>query len=287
VNELLHPGEALSDLLDGRLSPDEAERIRAHLLVCPECAHELAAVRDARAALRSLPAVELPPQFLERLLDDDDVVVPFVRRPRVLGRAATAVAAGLILVVGVGGHPAPAVSAEVNGAVQTHAATVSAISAQLGGPDPIMAPGEVTPSTLPHRSTDVPRPYLAPKQLGDYHLAEAFRSPHGVHLLYERGEYGLSVFEQEGDVDFDRLPLPGQRLRIAGDEAWRWTGPRAAGRVLVLERDGVVITIVGDESQDAVLSAAEALPDGARAVTLEKRLRRACGDALDALSPAG
>jgi hypothetical protein len=285
MTDLLHPSDDLSALLDGRLPAEEAERLRAHLLVCHDCAAELDAVRDVRAAVRSLPAVEPPPGFLDALLADDGVVVPL--RRRVLVRAGAAVAAGLVLVVGVGGHPAPAVSAEVGGAVARHASTVSAVAAGLGGPDPIMSANEVTPTTQPHRSTEVPHPYLAPKELAGYDLVDAFRSPGGVHLLYERGDYGLSVFEQEGEVDFDALPEPGDELDIDGDPAWRWTGPRAAGRVLVLERDGLVLTLVGDESAGAVLRAARALPGHTGDLPFGQRFRRACGDALDALSPAG
>lgn len=287
MTDVLHPGDRLSELLDGRLAAGEDEAVRAHLLACRDCAAELDGVRAARAAVRSLPAVEPPPGFLEALLDP--VVVPFERpaRRRVLANAAVAVAAGLVLVVGMGGQGAPAVSAEVGGAVQRHAATISAVSAGLGGPDPIMSPDEVSPTTLPHRPLDVPEPYLAPRSLGAYRLAEAFRSPRGVHLLYEKGPFALSVFQQEGSVDFGSLPSPGERIRVAGDEAWRWTDGRAEGRVLVLQRDGIVITMVADEPGDAVLDAARALPDGARPLPLVTRLRRAGSNALEVLSPAG
>jgi hypothetical protein len=58
------------------------------------------------------------------------------------------------------------------------------------------------------------------------------------------------------------------------------------GRVLVIERGSLVVTLVGDESGAVVRAAAEALP-GSPEVALETRLRRACGQALDMLSPAG
>jgi len=284
----LHPGDALSDLLDGRLPAREAAEMRAHLVTCADCAAELDAVRDARTSVRSLPAVEPPAGFLERLLveleavDDGPVrsrvaaVLP-LRRRAALANAAAAVVAGLFLVVtGGGGEPAVAVSPEVGGAVEQHASTISSMSAGIGGLAPGMPPSQV------------PEPFLAPKRLGDYRLVRALRSPEGVYLLYRKAEHGLSVFEQEGDLDLDRLPDPGERLEVDGDDAWRWTGPEAGGRVLVLERDGVVVTLVGDESAEAVLAAARALPDGTGSgEPFGTRFRRACGDALEALSPAG
>lgn len=280
----LHPGDALSDLLDGRLPAREAAEVRAHLVTCADCAAELDAVRDARTSVRSLPAVEPPPGFLHQLFVELDewprarlaAVFP-LRRRAALVNAAAAVVAGLFLVAtGSGSEPAVAVSPEVGGAVEQHASSVSAMSAGIGG----LAPG-MTPSQLPE-------PYLAPKRLGDYRLVRALRSSDGVHLLYRKAEHGLSVFEQEGDLDLDRLPQPGERLEVDGDDAWRWTNPRAGGRVLVVERDGVVVTLVGDESAEAVLAAARALPDGhGGGEPLGSRFRRACGDALAALRPAG
>lgn len=292
----LHAGDALSDLLDGRLTVDAAAALRAHVIGCAHCSAELDAVREARASVRSLPAVEPPTAYIEAVLaitEPDErgsgrlaAVLP-LRRSAAMANAAAAVVAGAFIVLGAGGAGAGAVAPGVGGAVEQHAATISAISTGLGAPDPLLPPDEVSPTTLPRRSTDVPRPYLAPKSLGAYRLADAFRSERGVYLLYQKDQYALSVFEQEGNVDFAGLPALGERLQVGGDDAWRWTGPRADGRVLVLERDGVVITLVGDESAGAVLAAARQLPPGARSLPIGTRVRRACGDALDALSPAG
>jgi hypothetical protein len=166
--------------------------------------------------------------------------------------------------------------------VERHAASISAAS--LGGPNPIMGAREVTPTTLPH--TGISRPYTAPKQLAGYTLVDAYRAPKGVQLLYEKGSYGLSVFEQEGNLDPAELPDDGTWLQVDGHRAWRWDAPLADGRVLVVERGDLVLTLVGDESGAAVQAAADALP-GKPQAALPTRLRRACGEALDMLSPAG
>lgn len=290
-----HPEELLSALLDGELPVVEAEAVRAHVLSCSACAAELEAVRDTRASLRLLPAVEPPPGFLDSVLAADGgaasgaaAVVVSPRTPRAaLVNAAAAVAAGLLVLVGIGDpQAAGAVSPEVTGSVERHAATISAVTAGLGGPSPILAPGAVTATTAPRRSTDVPRPYTAPRRLAGYRLVDAFQAPHGLHLLYEKGPYALSVFEEEGDLDYRELPRHGTHLELDGDEGWRWDGGTTAGRVLVLARGGLVFTLVGDESDKAVLAAARALP-GSPEPALGTRVRRACAELLSGLSPTG
>jgi hypothetical protein len=290
---LRHPEDALSALLDGQLDAAEAEAVHAHVVACADCTAELEAVRATRAAIRSLPAVEPPAGFFEGLLagglpeeaPDAPVagrLLPLRSRRAALGNAAAAVAAGLLLVVGFGGNQATAVAPEVATNVERHAASISAAS--LGGANPIMGRSEVTPTTLPH--TGISRPYTAPKELAGYHLVDAYRAPHGVQLLYEKGGYGLSVFEQEGDLDRSELPENGTWFELDGHTAWRWDAPTAQGRVLVAQRGDLVVTLVGDESSAVVRAAAEALP-GTPQVALETRLRRACGEALDMLSPTG
>jgi hypothetical protein len=142
----------------------------------------------------------------------------------------------------------------------------------------------VPPTSLPH--TGIHKPYTAPKGLAGYHLVDAYRADHGVQLLYQNGTYGLSVFEQEGNLDGERLPENGTWFDVDGERAWRWDAPTAQGRVVVVERGDLVVTIVGDESSAVVRSAAEDFPGRPR-VALETRLRRACGEALHMLSPAG
>jgi hypothetical protein len=292
VTDLLRHPDGLSALLDGQLDAAEVEATQVHVVACAECAAELEAVREARAAVRSLPAVEPPAGFFEGLLarglpEDEEratpaPVLPLRSRKVAMGNAAAAVAASLLLVVAFGGNQAQAVAPQVSRNVERHAATISAAS--LGGSNPIVGAPRVTPATLPH--TGISRPYAAPQELAGYRLVDAFRATKGVQLLYEKGPYGLSVFEQEGALDFTALPDHGTRLEIDGSPAWRWDAGLAEGRVLVIDRGALVVTLVGDESGAAVLAAAAALP-GSPHVALETRLRRACGEALDMLSPAG
>jgi hypothetical protein len=211
-------------------------------------------------------------------------VIPLRPRRAALANAAVAVAAGLFLVVASGGHQAQAVSPEVDGAVAQHASTLSAMPAVLGGPDiPVVGTGGPTPL---RRSTSVPRPYTAPGELAGYSLVAAFRAPAGIQLVYRKEGFGLSVFEEEGRLDPDRLPGQGRRVRVGGDDAWQWDGGSSAGHVVVLQRGALVVTLVGDESGADVLAAARDLP-GRPQVAFGTRLRRACGDALELLAPTG
>jgi hypothetical protein len=199
-----------------------------------------------------------------------------------LGNAAAAVVAGLLLVAAYGGNQASAVAPAVASNVEQHAAAISGVS--LGGSHTILGRSEAPPTSLPH--TDIHKPYTAPKGLAGYTLVDAYRADRGVQLLYQKGTYGLSVFEQEGNLDGERLPENGTWFDVDGERAWRWDAPTAQGRVVVVERGDLVVTIVGDESSSVVRAAAEAFPGRPR-VALETRLRRACGEALDMLSPAG
>ncbi|WP_454044489.1 zf-HC2 domain-containing protein [Cellulosimicrobium sp. Marseille-Q8652] len=63
-----HLGSRLSALVDGQLSPAEAERALGHVAGCARCADELAAARSARRALSAAAHVEPAPDLTARLL---------------------------------------------------------------------------------------------------------------------------------------------------------------------------------------------------------------------------
>lgn len=281
-----HPGDALSALLDGELDAAEAAAVAAHVAGCAECGAELGEIRAARRVLRELPAVEPPPGFLASLQPGSNVVPIGRHRARRLGNLAAAAAAAVSAIALLGSTPSVdvgvAVAAEPQGAADRHDATVSATSAGAGGVGLVLPDRRVSPTTTPSQGLDdLPPGYVAPTELAGYRLVGAYRMADGVHLLYEKGRHRLSVFEQEGDLG----DLPAN-LRRVGD-VWQWDDPRVGGRVVVAEHDGMVITIVGDESPEAVLEAMEAMPRPGGGEPFARRLRRACGDVLESLSPAG
>jgi anti-sigma factor RsiW len=113
-----HVDDALSALLDGELSAEEADRVRGHLSDCAECVSELEHVQTARAWLRELPMVDPPFGFYERLLGT---------RRRRRWAAASVVAAAAASVAFVGSLPAreEPVDPAVATLVRTHAITAS------------------------------------------------------------------------------------------------------------------------------------------------------------------
>jgi anti-sigma factor RsiW len=66
------PEDALSAYLDGELSHDARAEVEARLAQSAEWRAILDEVRDARDAVRALPVVEPPADFLQRLLADAD-----------------------------------------------------------------------------------------------------------------------------------------------------------------------------------------------------------------------
>lgn len=60
--------ELISASLDGALSPAEAEKLNAHLALCPECKALYEELTALRAALSDLPPVEVPSDLTERIM---------------------------------------------------------------------------------------------------------------------------------------------------------------------------------------------------------------------------
>ena len=285
-----HAGDALSRLLDGDLSPVEAETVREHVAACDECERELEGVRVARRLVRSLPAVEPPPEFLTSLLDDRDVVITLRPRRAVLAAVSGSVAAGLVLLVlAATSLSLSSVPADVAESVERHASTVGALEAagqiaHMG--DRFVSPSSVPPTTAQVRSADdLPAPYHAPETVAGYELVEAYEMADGVHLLYRRGPYALSIFETSGDLDWDALPEDGTRLRVGRHDAWRWDELTADGRLYVVDGDGMVVVLIGDEPGDAVLDVAASMPE-ARSLSMRSRVQRSVAKALELFSPA-
>ena len=286
----LHAGDALSALLDGQLSVADAAAVRAHVATCDVCERELDDVRAARRLVRSLPAQEPPPGFLAALLHHDDVVVPLRPRRTVLAAVSGSVAAGLVLLVlSAASVTLSSVEPEVAASVERHASTVGALEAEgqiARAGERFVSPASVPPTTSAVRSSDdLPAPYHAPETVAGYRLVEAYEMADGVHLLYRRGPYALSILETPGELDWDALPEDGTRLRVGAHDAWRWDGGGAEGRLYVVDDDGMVVVLIGDEPGDAVLEVAAALPE-ARSLSMGSRVQRSVAKALELFSPA-
>ena len=79
-----HDSEALSALVDGRLSATAATTLEAHLAICAACRTELAGLRSVRAALQAMPQAAPRRSFRLRVADIEGA------RPRPIGPFARA-----------------------------------------------------------------------------------------------------------------------------------------------------------------------------------------------------
>lgn len=92
-----HEEERLSALLDDELTERQALEVTRHVAGCDRCLAELNAIREARGAVRGLPAVQPPDDLYREVLAHP----PDVRDRRdVAVRLATAAAVSLGLLVG-------------------------------------------------------------------------------------------------------------------------------------------------------------------------------------------
>ncbi|MBW8825124.1 MAG: zf-HC2 domain-containing protein [Acidobacteria bacterium] len=227
-----HVGDALSAYLDGELGRRQHAEVGAHVAGCATCATELATVRAARLAIRTLPAVPPPVDLVE--LGRRSRPLP-ARRSRLLaglGPAVAAVAVGLVLAVAAA-HPAT---------------------------------------------------FVHPPALAGYQRVATVRSSGAVQIVYRRGVSRLTVYESRGRLDRSMVPVEATRLSISGSDAWAWDHPSGTGQVIVLGVDGLVVTLVGDDSPEALQAVAKALPGPPRAGLL-RRLQHASSGALHHLGP--
>jgi hypothetical protein len=95
-----------------------------------------------------------------------------------------------------------------------------------------------------------------------------------MHVVYGKGTTMVSVFEQRGSVEWGDLPAGGTRMTMDGDDAWAMPVAGAAGGgsadVVVLARDGLVVTVLGGAPHEDVVAIAEAVPDPAGPSMVER-----------------
>lgn len=277
-----HAGDALSALVDGELTGPETEAVEQHLAQCPPCRAELEDVRQARSILRELPAVEPPFGAIDRARTR-------VRR-RGTGRWATAslgtAAAAWIVVLGVLTVPGKSVSPPVDQFAAAHAATSvsqsstgSGVSAVMGRPSTGQPANAASTRFVPPDSA--PNPFQLPDSLpGGFALVGAELDDNILQAVYSDGTRLISLFEQAGHADWSKLPQ-GERMRSSGDKAWHG---RAHGYdIVVVERSGIVYTLIASAPIQTALDAAGDLPEPG-SPSVGDRLRAAGRGLLDAFS---
>lgn len=110
---MTHPGELLSACLDGELSRAEMDRLLEHLGGCGRCAAQLEELRGVRAAVRSLPWLEIPAGLVP---EAEAETVPLHRnRGLLVGAAAAVVALAIAVAALLTPDPPPVSLDELNG----------------------------------------------------------------------------------------------------------------------------------------------------------------------------
>lgn len=104
-----HVSELISAFLDGELNQGELRRLSEHLAGCGRCKDELDEMREVRAAVRSLPLLEVPPGLVS---EAEAEVIPLRRNRGFLVGAAAAVVAVVIAVAALVTPPARTVTVE-------------------------------------------------------------------------------------------------------------------------------------------------------------------------------
>lgn len=92
---MTHPSELISAYLDGELQHSELTQLLDHLAKCGKCSAELERIQEVRAAVRSLPVLELPEGIVP---EADPVVVPLRQNKGMWAGVAAAVVAAVIAI---------------------------------------------------------------------------------------------------------------------------------------------------------------------------------------------
>ncbi|MDQ1375603.1 MAG: hypothetical protein QOJ09_2941 [Actinomycetota bacterium] len=152
---------------------------------------------------------------------------------------------------------------------------------ELSPPQMHQAPG-ATRTDVPRRLTSVPAPYRAPSRLdGGYQRVGVYRRGEVLHAVYGDGVYGLSVFEQPGRLDWNKLPSSGRWTSLAGHRARTYVWP--GGQVVTWQAGGSAYTVVGDGPAAEVLAAAASLRE-ARSLSTGQRMRQAARELVETIS---
>lgn len=241
-----HPDDLLSAHVDGELDAATDAWVVEHLASCAPCRRAADELAEARSLLRALPAVDASP-VIEGFL---------ARHRRAIRLGAGFVAAASLVLVALG------LTAATDR--RTFAPDVAALAAShQAGTQEDMAGMEAST-----------RAYVAPPGLIGSAVSlsrhEIWDGTDLAAVVYRDGGIDLSVFQQPGRLDWDRLP-PGD-VSPVGDGAV-WFGP-GAPVVAVTQRGDLVVTVVSAD-RAAVLTAVAGLPEWRRRATWD-RVHDAC-----------
>ncbi len=237
--------DRLSAWLDGELAPAERAELDDELARSAHLRAEIEAISAMRGLVRSLPPVEPPFGFFERVLRTAPPAStrrPPTRSParRRLVGSVIAVAAAWLLILGFGaGVGALRVVPPLDALADRHA---TAYAAGDGYTEMAMADAKA----------------LGPA-MGDMPLVAAWHDATVVQLVYADAGGTISVFRQRGSLDGEQLPAGGAAMAVGGMAAWATEMHEL--KVVVVDAGDAVYTVVGGMANtDHVVSMAGAVP---------------------------
>ncbi|MBI2704422.1 MAG: hypothetical protein HYX32_03910 [Actinobacteria bacterium] len=274
MSDATNPRELLDAFLDSELTEAEERTVHDWLATNASGRAELGALRDVRDMVRSLPPVDPPFGFYERMLLDGRVdaasdrpparatasAIPATATPKRARRrnlvggtigAIVAIAAALVLVLGitpVTDKIVPPVSAYAD----RHDAMAEPATSAAASGDYESVPASQLDSMQP--------PFLAPADVAGFARVSGYRQGNVVHLMYRKGPLVVSIYEQRGDVDWDRIPSGGQQMVVGDNQAWETTDGRTG--IMVMDLDGgMVLTVVTAAPAEEMMTVARSVPD--------------------------
>lgn len=236
-----HPDpELLTAFADGELVGAEAAHVSAHLEDCDACVAALAAERATAQLLRGLASAEPPADFLARVASRGPVPPSQLRRHVRFAVANVAAAAAVwIGVVGVARITTgdERIRPELDALVGAHSA-----NAVIGTNRIAVRTTDAVPSTL----------------LGGYQLVETSVVDGRREALYSDGEAWVSMFVEPGRLDTDTLPADARPVTVDGRRGWAMRV--GSDEIVIVERDGTVVMLVGDASEQLMTGATGEAP---------------------------
>jgi hypothetical protein len=264
-----HLGWRISALLDDELNAVDEDLALDHLAQCEHCQTELAEITAARDLVRSLGEVEPPHGYLDRMMDSRR----YNPRLGLVGLVTLAAAWVLILAVGVG-ITLPDVTPPVDEFADQHD-TLDELAAE---PDRLPPRTDGFQRVTSDELAALDERYEAPESLDSvYNRVGVYDDGEVVQVLYTDGNVGVSLFEQEGSLDWAALPGGGEEVQVNGTRAWTRTTPGVDGApdetVLVVPKGAVVYTLVSEAPREDLIALAEGLPE-AEPFSLSERAGR-------------
>jgi hypothetical protein len=242
-----HPDDLLSAHVDGELDPATDAWVVDHLGGCPPCRRAADELTEARALLRALPGVDASP-LVEGFL---------ARHRRAIRLGAAFVGLAALLLTALGATAAterrPLVP-DVDALAANHEEEAHA---DMGGMERRTKAAYGAPPGLIGSAVSLGR-------------HEMWDGTDLAATVYKDGDLDVSVYQQPGRLDWERLP-PGEVVPIGSADVWFGPGHPV---VAVTQRGDVVVTVVSDD-RAAVLTAVAGMPEWRRRATWD-RVHDAC-----------